>query len=426
MTKHQEILDYLEGLPIGKQVSVRSISNHLSVSEGTAYRAIKEAENRGLVETRPRSGTVRVEQKVQVRLEKLTYAEIAKITESDVVAGRAGLKHEFSRFSIGAMTKKNVGRYLVKGGLLIVGDREEIQVLALENKTAILITGGFAVSDRVLELSQKQGIPVMVTAYDTFTVASMINRALSNVRIKTDIKTVAQVYSLKSHYGYLNIKDTVNDYHRLVRKNNHVRYPVIDDWGKVRGVVTMRDVSNQDASTKLAQIVTKPVTTKPETSLATVAQRMIVEDFAMFPVVDDDNRLLGVISRKLVLENLQELNHDGLHTISDQIIASLKPEGQNYGFRVEPAMIDNAGNLTNGVLAELLKETALRALALARKKNIIIEQMMIYFLQAVQIDDDLILKPKIVRENRRSALVDIEVNCQERVVCKALITSKVN
>ena len=89
-------------------------------------------------------------------------------------------------------------------------------------------------------------------------------------------------------------------------------------------------------------------------------------------------------------------------------------------------MIDNAGNLTNGVLAELLKETALRALALARKKNIIIEQMMIYFLQAVQIDDDLILEPKIVRENRRSALVDIEVDCQGRVVCKALITSKIN
>ena len=52
MSKHQEILDYLEALPIGKRVSVRSISNHLQVSDGTAYRAIKEAENRGLVETR--------------------------------------------------------------------------------------------------------------------------------------------------------------------------------------------------------------------------------------------------------------------------------------------------------------------------------------------------------------------------------------
>ena len=44
MSKHQEILDYLEALPIGKRVSVRSISNHLQVSDGTAYRAIKEAE----------------------------------------------------------------------------------------------------------------------------------------------------------------------------------------------------------------------------------------------------------------------------------------------------------------------------------------------------------------------------------------------
>ena len=68
MSKHQEILDYLEALPIGKRVSVRSISNHLQVSDGTAYRAIKEAENRGLVETRPRSGTVRMKRKSKFAL----------------------------------------------------------------------------------------------------------------------------------------------------------------------------------------------------------------------------------------------------------------------------------------------------------------------------------------------------------------------
>ena len=49
MSKHQEILDYLEKLPIGKRVSVRSISNFLNVSDGTAYRAIKEAENQGFI-----------------------------------------------------------------------------------------------------------------------------------------------------------------------------------------------------------------------------------------------------------------------------------------------------------------------------------------------------------------------------------------
>ena len=79
MSKHQEILDYLEALPIGKRVSVRSISNHLQVSDGTAYRAIKEAENRGLVETRPRSGTVRIEKKVQVRLRRLQSLRLSLV-----------------------------------------------------------------------------------------------------------------------------------------------------------------------------------------------------------------------------------------------------------------------------------------------------------------------------------------------------------
>ena len=41
MSKHQAILDYLEKLPIGKRVSVRSISNYLQVSDGTAYREKK-------------------------------------------------------------------------------------------------------------------------------------------------------------------------------------------------------------------------------------------------------------------------------------------------------------------------------------------------------------------------------------------------
>lgn len=198
MSKHQKILEYLENLAVGKRVSVRSISNHLNVSDGTAYRAIKEAENRGIVETRPRSGTVRIEKKPAVRIERLTYSEIARISDSEVLAGKAGLSREFSKFSIGAMTQENILRYLVKGGLLIVGDRENIQLLALEKHNAILVTGGFSVSEAVIRLADELGIPVMVTNYDTFTVATMINHALSNLRIKTDLTTVEQVYQVKA------------------------------------------------------------------------------------------------------------------------------------------------------------------------------------------------------------------------------------
>lgn len=44
MTKHEQILDYIESLSIGSKISVRKIAKFLNVSEGTAYRAIKDAD----------------------------------------------------------------------------------------------------------------------------------------------------------------------------------------------------------------------------------------------------------------------------------------------------------------------------------------------------------------------------------------------
>ena len=413
MSKHQEILDYLEALPIGKRVSVRSISNHLQVSDGTAYRAIKEAENRGLVETRPRSGTVRIEKKVQVRLDRLTFAEIAEITESEVISGHEGLERVFSKFYIGAMTIENITRYLTKGDLLIVGDREDIQLLALEHNNAILVTGGFQVSDRVKELSRLKQFPVMVTTYDTFTVATMINQALSNVRIKTDIKTVAQVYTRREDYNYMTPEMTVRDFQNLVKRTNLVRFPILSESEKVIGIVTMRDVSNQQPTTMLKAIMTKPTVTRLETSLATVAQKMIFEDFDIIPVVDEEKHYLGVITRRQVLEELQDNNR-----------GNLNQDKHAFSFEVEPTMIDNSGNLTQGVLAEMVKEVVYRIMEKQEQNGLVIEEMMFYFLQAAQIDDKVTITPSIIAETRRRAHLDLMVTHGNHTVCKSVVVVK--
>lgn len=294
MSKHQKILEYLENLPVGKRVSVRSISNHLKVSDGTAYRAIKEAENRGIVETRPRSGTVRIEKKPAVRIERLTYSEIARISDSE-----AGLSREFSKFSIGAMTQENILRYLVKGGLLIVGDRENIQLLALEKHNAILVTGGFPVSDEVIRVADELGIPVMVTHYDTFTVATMINHALSNIRIKTDLTTVEQVYQTKEDYGFLQEGDTIREFNAMIKQTANVRFPVVNSKNVVIGVVSMLDVVGKENHLDIKSIMSRNlIVAKPQASLANISQKMIFEDLNMLPVVAEDLTLLGVITRR--------------------------------------------------------------------------------------------------------------------------------
>ena len=64
-TKHELILKYIETLPVGTKVSVRQIAKDLEVSEGTAYRAIKQAENVGLVSSIPKEATIRIEQPVK-------------------------------------------------------------------------------------------------------------------------------------------------------------------------------------------------------------------------------------------------------------------------------------------------------------------------------------------------------------------------
>ncbi|BBA08688.1 CBS-HotDog domain-containing transcription factor SpxR [Streptococcus oralis] len=425
MSKHQEILSYLEELPIGKRVSVRSISNHLGVSDGTAYRAIKEAENRGIVETRPRSGTIRVKPK-KVAIERLTYAEIAEVTSSEVLAGQEGLEREFSKFSIGAMTEQNIRSYLHDGGLVIVGDRTRIQLLALENENAVLVTGGFYVQDDVLELANKKGIPVLRSKHDTFTVATMINKALSNVQIKTDILTVEKLYRPSHEYGFLRETDTVKDYLDLVRKNRSSRFPVINQHQVVVGVVTMRDAGDKSPSTTIDKVMTRSIfVTGLATNIANVSQRMIAEDFEMVPVVRSNQTLLGVVTRRDVMEKMSRSQVSALPTFSEQIGQKLSYHHDEVVITVEPFMLEKNGVLANGVLAEILNHMT-QDLVVNSGRNLIIEQMLIYFLQAVQIDDTLRIQARIIHHTRRSAIIDYDIYHGHQIVSKANVTVKIN
>src|SRR5690606_17031531 len=137
-TKHQQLLEYIEQLPLGSKISVRQMARTMGVSEGTAYRAIKEAEARGLVSAMPRVGTVRIEVKEEHNIQRLTFAEVVNIVDGAVLGGRAGLHKALSKFVIGAMKIESMARYIEANSLLIVGDREDAQRLALSRGPGVL------------------------------------------------------------------------------------------------------------------------------------------------------------------------------------------------------------------------------------------------------------------------------------------------
>ena len=81
--------------------------------------------------------------------------------------------------------------------------------------------------------------------------------------------------------------------------------------------------------------------------------------------------------------------------------------------------------LANGVLTEILTRIT-QQLMVNSGRSLIIDQLMIYFFQAVQIDDLLHIQPRIIRQTRRTAIIDFEMYLEAMLVAKATITVKIN
>ena len=197
-------------LPVGEKISVRQVARELSVSEGTAYRAIKEAENRKLVNTIERVGTIRIEKKKKENIERLTFAEVLNIVDGQVIGGRAGLHKTLTKVRYRCNA---TGRYDALhrcGSLLIVGNRVKAHETALQAGAAVLLTGGFDTSDEVKNLADELELPIISTSYDTFTVATMLNRAIYDQLIEKEILLVEDILTPLAETIVLSIKDRVS------------------------------------------------------------------------------------------------------------------------------------------------------------------------------------------------------------------------
>lgn len=427
-TKHEQILDYIETLEVGEKISVRRIAKELQVSEGTAYRAIKEAENKRLVSTIERVGTIRIERKKKENIERLTYAEIVNIVDGQVLGGRTGLHKSLTKFVIGAMQLEDMMRYTEAGNLLIVGNRFKAHEYALQAGAAVLVTGGFDASDTVKKLADEYELPVISTSYDTFTVATMINRAIYDQLIKKEILLIEDILIPLENTHYLHHLDPISRYRELNKETTHGGFPVVDDTGRIIGILTSRDIIGFKDDDSVEKAMTKdPITVTLQTSVASAGHRMIWEGIDLLPVIDDQGKLCGVISRQDVLKAIQTAQRQPQQgeTIDDIIISQLqmKPhEKLSLEFRVTPQMTNSYGSISYGAYTTILSEAATSALKTKNRKDSVLENMTIYFLKPVQLDSLIYIKPSILDISRKSAKVDIEVSFEGEIVGKAMLT----
>ncbi|WP_179134023.1 DRTGG domain-containing protein [Halobacillus massiliensis] len=430
-TKHEQILEHIDSLPVGSKISVRGIAKALNVSEGTAYRAIKEAENQNLVSTIERVGTIRIEKKKKENIEKLTFAEITKVVDGQVLGGREGLHKTLNKFVVGAMKLEAMMRYTEAGSLLIVGNRTNAHELAVKEGAAVLVTGGFDTTETVKKLADEKKLPVISTSYDTFTVATMINRAIYDQLIKKEIVVVDDIYTSFEKSIYLNVEDQITRWYQLNEQTQHSRFPVVDNKNRVVGIVTSKDVINKDSSLAIEKVMTKnPMTVQVTTSLTNAAHVMVWEGIELMPVVDQSHKLQGIVSRQDVLKALQNLQRQPQigETIEDLVSSQLEVNEDEGVFTlkttVTPQMTNQLGTLSYGVFTTLITEASSRLLSRHKKGNLVVENISVLFIKPVQLESYIEIKPELLEIGRKFAKVEVGVYHNKSIVGKALLMAQ--
>ena len=431
MSKYEDIIKHINSLKVGSKISVRSIATELGVSDGTAYRAIRDCDKLGIVSTIPRVGTVRIEKVGKKNSETLSYAEVINIVGGSILGGKEGIYKSLNKFVIGAMTTDAMEKYISPNCLLIIGNREDAQRLALLNDSGVLISGGFNCSNSIKKLADEKKLPIISSSFDTFTIASMINQAMSKTMIKKDIILIEDI--MDTEPAYLNMKDTVAQWKKLIQKTKLIRYPVVDDEKKVVGIISLKDLTpTLQNDEQINKIMSKDVTLfTPKTTVAYASHVMGWEGLELCPVVKK-KRLVGTISINAVLKALQYAvsQPQSGRSLEDIVLKNFtfeKSEGKMcFKGKILEEMLDPIGNASWSSLNMILSSMGIMAIREKKNLNIAVDSIMTYFTRPIQMDTDVEVYTDIIYSSKSFCKVEVDMlDNKKQLLSKALISAKI-
>lgn len=138
------------------------------------------------------------------------------------------------KVEVAAGNKERVEEYLAKDDLVILADREEMQVRSLEmDVSCMIICGGSQVSKDILEMAKRRDCVLISTPYDTFTTARLINQSMPIRSIMT-----------RDHLVTFELDDYVDDIRDVMSKERHRDFPVLDENGDYVGMISRRNLLN--------------------------------------------------------------------------------------------------------------------------------------------------------------------------------------
>ncbi len=167
-------------------------------------------------------------------LAKTPYSNLIETLEGDLINGNPDEIITEGRILVGAGNPEIMEEYIAPMDIVIVSNRSDAQLCAIEmGAGCIIVTGGTVISKTTKGLAEANGCNIISTKFDSYSVARLINQS-------------APVGHFMKTDGIVSFRDDtyIDDVKKVMADKRYRDFPVIGADGKYSGMILRRHLMN--------------------------------------------------------------------------------------------------------------------------------------------------------------------------------------
>ncbi|MBO4863791.1 MAG: putative manganese-dependent inorganic diphosphatase [Eubacterium sp.] len=160
-----------------------------------------------------------------------SYKNIVETLDGELLVGNIDDVQTEGKVLVGAGTPDVLEEYISPHDIVLLGDRYESQLCAIEMEAdAIIVCAGAKVTTTIKKLATEKGCRVISTPHDTFTVARLIYQSMPIGHFMKDKDLIT-----------FKMDDYIEDVLPVMASTRHRYFPVVDAAGRYKGMVSRRN-----------------------------------------------------------------------------------------------------------------------------------------------------------------------------------------
>ena len=163
---------------------------------------------------------------------RTSYKNILETLNGTMVVGDADAVCTTGHIKIGTATPEMLESSVEKGDIVILSNRYESQLCAIEKEASLLIIcNGAKVGRTIQRIADETGVAIMTTPVDTYAAGKLISQCAP-----------ISSYMTRDNILKFTLVTPVADVLRVMAKVRHRYFPILDEEGKYCGMVSRRNV----------------------------------------------------------------------------------------------------------------------------------------------------------------------------------------